>query len=99
MGEVLQAGGHIQQREIATREELVTLNVRVVLNCTGFGAKTLFGDDELTPIRGQLVIVPRDDGILLGGTYERGATHLTPEAETSIRIIIEHARMAATMRV
>jgi glycine/D-amino acid oxidase-like deaminating enzyme len=123
MGEVLQAGGQIQQREIATREELATLNVRVVLNCTGFGAKTLFGEDELTPIRGQLVIVPRDsridyithggvaggdgllymfprdDGILLGGTYERGATHLTPEAETSVRIIIEHARMAAAMRV
>jgi D-amino-acid oxidase len=83
----------------------------------------LFGDTELTPIRGQQVFVPRDsridyithggvaggdgllymfprnDGILLGGSYERGATHLTPEAETSARILSEHARMAAAMRV
>jgi D-amino-acid oxidase len=123
MREVLEAGGKIQQREIATQEEIASLNVPVVLNCTGLGAKTLFGDTELTPIRGQLVFVPRDsridyithggvaggdgllymfprnDGILLGGTYERGATHLTPEAETSVRIISEHARMAAAMRV
>jgi hypothetical protein len=42
---------------------------------------------------------PREDGILLGGAYERDATHLTPDPETSARIIREHARMAAAMRV
>ncbi len=30
---------------------------RVIVNCTGLGAKALFGDDELTPIKGQLTIL------------------------------------------
>jgi hypothetical protein len=42
---------------------------------------------------------PRSDGILLGGTFERGAAHLTPDADTSRRIVREHARMAAAMRL
>jgi D-amino-acid oxidase len=42
---------------------------------------------------------PRSDGILLGGTFERGATHLTPDPETTRRIVREHARMAAAMRL
>lgn len=48
---------------------------------------------------GLLYMFPRSDGILLGGTYERGATHLTPDPETTRRIVSEHARMAAAMRL
>jgi glycine/D-amino acid oxidase-like deaminating enzyme len=48
---------------------------------------------------GLLYMFPRSDGILLGGTYERGATHLTPDPETTRRIVTEHARMAAAMRL
>jgi D-amino-acid oxidase len=28
----------------------------VIINCTGLGSKTLFNDDELVPIRGQLTV-------------------------------------------
>ena len=42
---------------------------------------------------------PRSDGILLGGTFERGASHLTPDADTTRRILTEHARIAGAMRV
>ena len=48
---------------------------------------------------GVLYMFPRSDGILLGGTFERGATHLTPDPETTRRIVREHARMAAAMRL
>ena len=123
MQEIREAGGQIISREMQSRDELLTLTEPVIFNCTGLGAKALFGDDELTPIRGQLVFVPRDtrvdyithggvgggdgllymfprdDGILLGGTYERGATHLTPDADTTTRIVAEHGRLAAAMRV
>jgi hypothetical protein len=30
---------------------------KLVFNCTGLGAKALFGDEELTPIRGQLTFL------------------------------------------
>jgi glycine/D-amino acid oxidase-like deaminating enzyme len=48
---------------------------------------------------GVLYMFPRSDGILLGGTFERGATHLTPDAATTERIVREHARIAREMRV
>jgi len=48
---------------------------------------------------GLLYMFPRSDGILLGGTFERGATHLTSDPATTERIVREHARMAREMRV
>jgi D-amino-acid oxidase len=29
----------------------------VIFNCTGLGARALFGDQELTPIKGQLTVL------------------------------------------
>ena len=49
--------------------------------------------------QGLLYMFPRADGILLGGTFERGATHLEPDAETTARIVSEHARIFQGMRV
>lgn len=51
------AGGSIVQRHFATAAELATLTERTVVNCTGLGAATLFGDTEMYPIRGQLTIL------------------------------------------
>ena len=48
---------------------------------------------------GTLYMFPRPDGILLGGTFERGATHLTADAETTRRIVNEHVRIAREMRL
>jgi len=48
---------------------------------------------------GVLYMFPRPDGILLGGTFERGATHLTADQTTTERIVREHARIAGAMRV
>ena len=51
------AGGQIEVREIKELAELQTLPQNVIVNCTGLGAKALFGDEELTPIKGQLTIL------------------------------------------
>ena len=48
---------------------------------------------------GVLYMFPRSDGILLGGTFERGASHLTPDPATTDRIVREHARIAREMRL
>src|SRR5687767_2030000 len=49
--------------------------------------------------QGVLYMFPRSDGVLLGGTFERGASHLTPDAATTERIIREHARIGREMRI
>ncbi len=51
------AGGQIEVREIREVAELQTLPEKVIVNCTGLGAKVLFGDDELMPVKGQLTIL------------------------------------------
>ncbi|HEY2792960.1 MAG TPA: FAD-dependent oxidoreductase, partial [Micromonosporaceae bacterium] len=49
----LDLGGSIMTRRIAS---LSDVDVPVVVNCTGIGARDVAGDTSLTPIRGQVVI-------------------------------------------
>lgn len=65
-----QAGGRIVIRNFEDRSQLLALDEPVIFNCTGLGAKALFGDEELTPVKGQLVFLPPDPGVdywTLGG--------------------------------
>jgi glycine/D-amino acid oxidase-like deaminating enzyme len=51
------AGGKVVVRSFDNPQELIALPETLLFNCTGLGARTLFGDDELTPIRGQLAVL------------------------------------------
>lgn len=65
-----QAGGKLKIRDFRDRDDVLTLGEPVIFNCTGLGAKALFGDDELTPAKGQLVFLPPDpevDYLTIGG--------------------------------
>lgn len=56
------AGGEIVLRELHSPTELQQLSQKLVFNCTGLGAKALFNDAELTPVRGQLtILVPQPE--------------------------------------
>ena len=71
--EVRLAGGRIVVRELASREQVQELPEPVIVNCTGLGAKALFGDEELEPVKGQLTFLlpqPEVDYIVItGGLY------------------------------
>ena len=55
-------GGRIVIRKFDTPRDLAALREPIVINCTGLGAKELFGDPELVPLKGQLtVLVPQPD--------------------------------------
>ena len=110
------AGGTVVVGEIRDRTQVAALPERVVINCTGLGAATLFGDDDLMPVKGQLTFLfpqpevdylvisdglymfPRSDGILLGGTFERGNADLAVDSEAERRIVEGHRRLFASMR-
>lgn len=57
LDEFVLRGGTIVSRDFAARDELAGLSEPLLLNCTGLGAKALFGDDELVPIKGQLTLL------------------------------------------
>jgi D-amino-acid oxidase len=110
-------GGKLVVREFADRNALLELREPVLYNCTGIGARALFGDEELTPIRGQLVVLlpqpeidyitladgglymfPRGDGILLGGTFDRGEWSLDVDEAARKRVVEGHMEFFRRMR-
>jgi D-amino-acid oxidase len=48
------AGGKLVVRELSNAESIASLQENVIVNCTGLGARALFNDGELVPIKGQL---------------------------------------------
>lgn len=46
------------RRSLASHEQVMRLDERIVVNCTGLGAKQLWGDEALLPVKGQLVLLP-----------------------------------------
>jgi D-amino-acid oxidase len=49
-------GGKIVIRKFDSPRDLMSLKESIIINCTGLGSKTIFNDDELVPIRGQLTV-------------------------------------------
>ncbi len=50
-------GGRIVIRNFAAAGELGQLRESLIFNCTGLGARALFDDRELTPVKGQLTFL------------------------------------------
>jgi D-amino-acid oxidase len=66
------AGGRLVVKEFRSREEIKRLPEQVIFNCTGLGARALFGDQQLEPVRGQLEVLlpqPEIDYCYLGTGY------------------------------
>jgi glycine/D-amino acid oxidase-like deaminating enzyme len=58
----LTAQGQIVVREFADARSLMSLSEPLLFNCTGLGARALFHDEEMIPIRGQLsFLIPQPE--------------------------------------
>lgn len=58
----LRNGGEIVHQEFANARELARLPERTIVNCTGYGARALFGDETLVPVRGQTArLIPQPE--------------------------------------
>jgi D-amino-acid oxidase len=69
--ELRERGVTFHERLFDTRASLGTLGTDVVVNCTGWGAKALVGDDAMIAQRGHLVLLqrpsPQHDYFFTGG--------------------------------
>jgi glycine/D-amino acid oxidase-like deaminating enzyme len=54
LGDFAANGGKIEVAEFHTPDDFGKLRERTLINATGYGARALFGDQSLTPVRGQL---------------------------------------------
>lgn len=124
--DVLMFGGRIVIRKFDTPRDLMSLDEPIIVNCSGLGARTLFGDEELMPLKGQLTVLvpqpeinygtnggarsvasgpgafihmmPRRDGIVLGGTSERDVWTLEPNEDARKRVMDAHIELFTAMR-
>lgn len=64
-------GGRLEIREFHEPSEFTRLKQKVVINCTGYGARALWKDDSVVPVRGQIGwLIPQADlnyGIIFAG--------------------------------
>jgi D-amino-acid oxidase len=121
--DVIAHGGRIRIRTFETPRDVVALDESLVVNCTGLGSKILFGDPELMPLKGQLVVLipqdeinystnggvrgseagvfvhmmPRSDGIVLGGTSERDVWTLDVNEAERKRVVEGHMQLFGEM--
>jgi D-amino-acid oxidase len=73
------SGGKILVRNFLNRSEILSLDESIIFNCTGLGAKALFDDEDLIPIKGQLLFMQPDpaiDYLTIGGGP--GVTYMFP---------------------
>jgi glycine/D-amino acid oxidase-like deaminating enzyme len=119
-------GGTIVVRKFETTAQIAALSEGLVVNCTGLGAKALFGDPDLIPLKGQLTVLvpqpeiqystsggstvrssepglgihmmPRSDGIILGGTSERDIWTFDVNESERKRIVEGHIELFNSMK-
>jgi D-amino-acid oxidase len=69
MNDFFTAGGQYRRAEFQAPSQIAALGQKVAINCTGLGARELFKDETLTPVRGQIVrLIPQPD-VRYGLTY------------------------------
>lgn len=112
MRDVLTFGGSISARGFDSPRDFTSLDEPLVMNCTGLGAKQLFDDQEMIPVKGQLTVLlpqpevdytagamtPRVSGIVLGHVLQRGVSSLDVDQEAQTRVVESAMRTFNGMR-
>jgi glycine/D-amino acid oxidase-like deaminating enzyme len=125
VADVIANGGRIVIRRFSTPDEIMTLKQPVIVNCMGLGAKPIFNDADLMPLKGQLIVLipqdevtystnggvresppgvfvhmmPRRDGIILGGTSERDVWTTEINDAERRRVVDGHKTLFDAMRL
>jgi D-amino-acid oxidase len=62
MSDFLAAGGKVQRMEFHAPSDLARLKEKVVINCPGYGARALWKDESIVPVRGQIAwLIPQPE--------------------------------------
>jgi glycine/D-amino acid oxidase-like deaminating enzyme len=73
LGDFAANGGKIEIAEFHTPGDFAKLREKTLINATGYGARALFGDQSLTPVRGQLArVIPQPE--VNYGIYYKGVS-------------------------
>jgi hypothetical protein len=63
------AGGEFRHADFQAPSEIAALGKGVAINCTGYGARALWKDETVTPVRGQIARLIPQPGVRYGLSY------------------------------
>ena len=63
------AGGEFRHADFQTPSQIAALGKSVAINCTGYGARALWKDETVTPVRGQIARLIPQPGVHYGLSY------------------------------
>ncbi|MFO1337099.1 MAG: FAD-dependent oxidoreductase [Burkholderiaceae bacterium] len=81
LDDFLREGGEIEHREFTHPREFASLKERTIVNCTGYGARALFGDDSLVPVRGQTARLMPQPEVNYGVHWRGHNLHVVPRRD------------------
>ncbi|ESQ80202.1 hypothetical protein AEYBE204_06165 [Asticcacaulis sp. YBE204] len=64
------AGGRFVPADFASPKDVARLPEKVIFNCTGYGARTLWSDETILPVRGQIAWLPPQADVHYGFRYK-----------------------------
>jgi D-amino-acid oxidase len=70
MDDFMIAGGVIETREFHSPQDLGSLSQPVIINCPGYGARELWSDESIVPVRGQIAWLIPQEGVHYGLSYK-----------------------------
>jgi D-amino-acid oxidase len=70
MNDFMIAGGVIETREFRSPQDLASLSQPVIINCPGYGARQLWSDESIVPVRGQIAWLIPQEGVHYGLNYK-----------------------------
>jgi len=79
MADFLREGGRFEQIAFDTPADFARLAQPVIVNCTGYGARTLMRDDSIVPVRGQIAWLAPQPEVTYGVQYR--SVSLLPRPE------------------
>jgi len=81
MEDFLRMGGTVTVQSFDDSAELDQLPQPLLMNCTGIGAKELFGDTELTPVKGQISLLQPRPGLEFGYIDPANDLYMFPRSD------------------
>lgn len=81
--EVAAGGGSLQEQRF---DSLAEVDADLIVNCSGLGARELVGDEDVSPVRGQVVVVenPGIETFHLDEHSPAGLTYIVPRSEDCV---------------
>lgn len=80
-------GGRIETRVFNSPQDLTRLRQPVIVNCTGYGARALWKDESITPVRGQITWLAPQPEVRYGLYYRH--VNVLPRADG---IVVQYNR-------